>query len=389
MRRSPMITGGGAGGVAVVVVTLVATISMELIISFIVGAVAGNDVVAGPTTVPALYVFGDSLLDVGNNNYLPGADVPRANAPYYGVDFPGGRPTGRFSNGYNVADFVAKAMGLERSPPAFLSLTRRSSSRLVDKGIGGVNYASGGAGILDATLAGKTIPLPKQVRNFGATRAQMVATLGAAAAKDLLSKSLFLIAVGTNDVAAFSITTQQSDVAALYSSLISNYSAAITELYAMGARKLGVINVGQLGCAPLERAQSPTGACAEGIDALAAGFDADLRSLLERLGGSSDFPGLAYSLGDLYGLMRAIIADPAAAGLANVDRACCGGGRLAAQISACQPNSTLCADRGRYLFWDYGHPTQRGAQLVASAFYDGPAQFTAPVSLKHLVRSGR
>ena len=55
----------------------------------------------------AMYVFGDSTLDVGNNNYLPGADVPRANKPYYGVDFPG-FPTGRFSNGGNTADFVGK-----------------------------------------------------------------------------------------------------------------------------------------------------------------------------------------------------------------------------------------------------------------------------------------
>lgn len=53
----------------------------------------------------AMYVFGDSTLDVGNNNYLTGADVPRANRPYYGVDFPG-FPTGRFSNGANTADFV-------------------------------------------------------------------------------------------------------------------------------------------------------------------------------------------------------------------------------------------------------------------------------------------
>jgi hypothetical protein len=59
--------------------------------------------------VPAVYVFGDSTLDVGNNNYLPGKDVPRANKPYYGIDLPGsGRPTGRFSNGYNTADFVGK-----------------------------------------------------------------------------------------------------------------------------------------------------------------------------------------------------------------------------------------------------------------------------------------
>ncbi|RLM55021.1 hypothetical protein C2845_PM10G21670 [Panicum miliaceum] len=201
-------------------------------------------------------------------------------------------------------------MGFQRSPPAYLSLTPRSS-RLVVRGLGGVNYASGGAGILDSTFAGRNIPLSKQVRNFGTTRAQMVASLGSTAANDALSQSLFLIAIGTNDMAAFAITQQQSDVAAFYGSLISNYSTAITELYGMGARKFGVINVGQIGCAPLQRAQSPTGACADGMNALAAGFDDALRSLLGRLGSDQQrLQGLAYSLGDLYGLMQATIADP-------------------------------------------------------------------------------
>ena len=77
-------------------------------------------------------------------------------------------------------------------------------------------------------FAGTNIPLSKQVRNFGTTRAQMVASLGSTTANDLLSKSLFLVAIGTNDMAAFAATHQQTDVAAFYSSLISNYSAAIT-----------------------------------------------------------------------------------------------------------------------------------------------------------------
>jgi len=51
---------------------------------------------------PALYVFGDSLFDNGNNNFLP--TLARANFLPYGVDFPRG-PTGRFSNGRTVADF--------------------------------------------------------------------------------------------------------------------------------------------------------------------------------------------------------------------------------------------------------------------------------------------
>ncbi|CAN6192564.1 unnamed protein product [Urochloa humidicola] len=373
MRCHQAINGGGVG---VVVVTLVMATSIQLVA---LAVAAGRS-----TTVPAMYVFGDSILDVGNNNYLPGKDIPRANMPYYGVDFPGGaRPTGRWSNGYNVADFIAKAMGFGRSPPAYLSLTPRSS-RLVVRGLGGVNYASGAAGILDSTFAGTNIPLSKQVRNFGTTRAQMVTNIGGTKANDLLSKSLFLVGIGTNDIAAFAATNQQeqSDVAAFYSSLVSNYSATITKLYGMGARKFSVMNVGQIGCAPVERVQSPTGACAQGTNTLAAGFNVALGGLLATL--QHRLPGLAYSFGDLYGLMQAIIADPRADGLSNVDTACCGSGRLGAQ-SGCQPNSTLCGDRGRYLFWDYGHPTQHSAELVAATFYDGPAQFTLPVNLKQLV----
>jgi hypothetical protein len=84
------------------------TISIQVHL-IIVGATAAGDVVQPSKMskqVPAMYVFGDSTLDVGNNNYLPGADVPRANMPLYGVDYPGSKPTGRFSNGYNVADFI-------------------------------------------------------------------------------------------------------------------------------------------------------------------------------------------------------------------------------------------------------------------------------------------
>jgi phospholipase/lecithinase/hemolysin len=56
--------------------------------------------------VPAIYVFGDSTADVGNNNYLTGSNVAKANFPHNGVDFPTRRPTGRFSNGYNGIDFL-------------------------------------------------------------------------------------------------------------------------------------------------------------------------------------------------------------------------------------------------------------------------------------------
>ncbi|XP_048554108.1 uncharacterized protein LOC125535101 [Triticum urartu] len=81
-----------------------------LVVSLVLGAVIAGSITpikAIVWQVPAVYVFGNSTLDVGNNNYLPGKNVPRANMPYHGIDMPGsGKPTGRFSNGYNTADFV-------------------------------------------------------------------------------------------------------------------------------------------------------------------------------------------------------------------------------------------------------------------------------------------
>ena len=59
---------------------------------------------AQTNTISAVFVFGDSTVDPGNNNYLP--TIARGNFPPYGKDFENHVPTGRFSNGRLVPDFV-------------------------------------------------------------------------------------------------------------------------------------------------------------------------------------------------------------------------------------------------------------------------------------------
>lgn len=58
------------------------------------------------TEARAFFVFGDSLVDNGNNNYL--LTSARADSPPYGIDYPTHRPTGRFSNGFNIPDLISK-----------------------------------------------------------------------------------------------------------------------------------------------------------------------------------------------------------------------------------------------------------------------------------------
>lgn len=54
--------------------------------------------------VPAVIVFGDSIVDPGNNNDI--MTIIKCNFPPYGVNFPGQEPTGRFSNGKIPSDFI-------------------------------------------------------------------------------------------------------------------------------------------------------------------------------------------------------------------------------------------------------------------------------------------
>ncbi|CAI0556001.1 unnamed protein product [Linum tenue] len=89
-----------------------------------------------------MFIFGDSLVEVGNNNYL--SSIAKSNYFPYGVDFNRG-PTGRFCNGKTFVDILAELLGLPY-PPAFAD-PNTAGARL----LGGVNYASAAAGILDET----------------------------------------------------------------------------------------------------------------------------------------------------------------------------------------------------------------------------------------------
>ena len=109
----------------------------------VLGAAAVRPAGAAPQ-VPCYFIFGDSLVDNGNNNFLNGSGV-RADYLPYGVDFPLG-PSGRFSNGRNVIDALGELLRLPGLVPPFADPRTRGRAALH-----GVNFASGGSGILDHT----------------------------------------------------------------------------------------------------------------------------------------------------------------------------------------------------------------------------------------------
>lgn len=62
--------------------------------------------------IGASFIFGDSLVDAGNNNYL--STLSKANIAPNGIDFKasGGKPTGRYTNGRTIGDIVGKPLSL-------------------------------------------------------------------------------------------------------------------------------------------------------------------------------------------------------------------------------------------------------------------------------------
>jgi hypothetical protein len=82
------------------------TLLLVLLVATVAAVVV---VVRAEPQVPCYFVFGDSLVDNGNNNDI--ASLARANYPPYGIDFAAG-PTGRFSNGLTTVDAICKPIVL-------------------------------------------------------------------------------------------------------------------------------------------------------------------------------------------------------------------------------------------------------------------------------------
>ncbi|XP_030541476.2 GDSL esterase/lipase At1g59030-like [Rhodamnia argentea] len=96
-------------------------------------------VVPKNATITAIFAFGDSILDTGNNNHL--ITLAKSNFPPYGRDFMGGEPTGRFSNGKLISDLSVEQLGIKGLLPPFLDPTLQLQDL-----IGGVSFASASTG---------------------------------------------------------------------------------------------------------------------------------------------------------------------------------------------------------------------------------------------------
>ncbi|KDP47150.1 hypothetical protein JCGZ_00041 [Jatropha curcas] len=351
------------------------------VLIFCIAIVAALD--TANAEVPAVFILGDSTADTGTNNFLSGS-IFKANFLPYGIDFPHSRPTGRFSNGFNSADFLAKFLGFKRSPlPFFLVNNIKGVKR---PSFRGVNFASAGSGILNITgqppnATQNVISLAEQIDQFSSIYSELVANKGEACAQTFLSKSLFFISVGSNDLFAYFLSnTSVPNKQEFIDSLGLAYDGYLRNLYKLGARKFGIISVPTIGCCPSMRILNFTGGCLGDLNTLATDFYTAISVVLVKL--SSEYKDIKYSLGDTYEMTINVIDNPSLSGFTNVKDPCCED-----ENKSCSPNANFCSDRRQYLFWDLYHPTQKASWLAAVTLFTGDARFVTPINIKQLAEA--
>ncbi|XP_010259224.1 PREDICTED: GDSL esterase/lipase At4g16230-like isoform X2 [Nelumbo nucifera] len=318
--------------------------------------------------VPASFIFGDSLVDAGNNNYI--FSLSRANYYPNGIDF--GQPTGRYTNGRTMADIIGQELGMKTFAPPYLAPT--TAGPVVLKG---VNYASGGGGILGNTgqiFVGR-IDMDAQLDNFENTRQEIISDIGVAAAMKLLSESLFSVAMGSND-------------------FINNYLLPVLSIperalrmYRLGARKIVVINVGPIGCIPNQREfhLSAGDDCSAFPNQLAKLFNDRLRHLVKEI--SSNLNGSIFVYADVYRIVGDIVENYTSYGFENADSACCNFAGRFGGLVPCGPLSRVCPDRSKYIFWDLFHPSDAANVLIAQRLMDGDCSDIFPINIRQLARA--
>ncbi|XP_006661793.1 GDSL esterase/lipase EXL3-like [Oryza brachyantha] len=322
---------------------------------------------ANQTRAPALFVFGDSIVDAGNNNAI--TTLVRCNFAPYGEDFPGHNATGRFSNGKVPGDILATQMGIKQYVPAYLGAELSDFDLLT-----GVTFASGGCGFdpLTAELV-SVLTMDNQLDLFKEYKEKLRRIAGARRAAEIVSESLYLVVTGTDDLANTYFTTpfrRDYDLDSYIDFVVQCASDFIQKLLGMGARRVHIAGAPPIGCVPSQRTNAGglDRDCVSLYNQAAVVYNARLEQEIKRLNGTAAAPppGTVLKYIDLYTPLLDMIQRPAAYGFEVTNRGCCGTGVFEVTLTCNRYTAHACRDVDKFLFWDTYHLTERGYNILLS-----------------------
>ncbi|KAL9238926.1 hypothetical protein vseg_013293 [Gypsophila vaccaria] len=333
-----------------------------LLISFTI-AIIGFQVSEGQPLVPIFCIFGDSVVDSGNNNGL--YTIIKANFPPYGRDFVTHQPTGRFSNGKIATDFTAENLGFSTYPPAYLTQDAQGKNLLI-----GANFASAGSGYSERTAnLYRAISLTQQLAYYKDYQSKVVKMVGNDEANPMFSGGIHLLSAGNSDYLqnyyVNPVLYRQYTADQFADSLMTSFSNFVQTLYGVGVRKIGVTSLPPIGCLPAAITLFGAGSnqCVDRLNRDATSFNSKLNSCAQNL--QTKLPGLTLVVFDIYNPLLDMIAHPIDNGFFEARKACCGTGTIETSLLCNARSVGTCSNATQYVFWDGFHPSEAANQVLA------------------------
>ncbi|KAB2081923.1 hypothetical protein ERO13_A05G157400v2 [Gossypium hirsutum] len=311
--------------------------------------------------ITAAFVFGDSTVDPGNNNYVK--TLFRGNFPPYGKDFRDHVPTGRFTNGKLSTDLIVSYVGIKEYLPPYLD-----PNLSIEELMTGVSFASAGSGFDPLTpQISSVISLPKQLEYFKEYKKRLQSAIGNRRTEAIIKEAVFLISCGTNDfvVNYFTLPIRRKSytVSAYQQFVLQSFKQVLQDLWDEGARRIAVTGLPPMGCLPavitlysknaiLERG------CIENLSQVGMEYNQMLQNELNSMQGRLAHLDAKITYVDIFTPLIDMIQGLGKHDFDEVSHGCCGSGYLEAGF-LCNPGSFVCNDASKYVFFDSIHPTEK------------------------------
>ncbi|XP_051130175.1 GDSL esterase/lipase At5g03610-like [Andrographis paniculata] len=311
-----------------------------------------------------LFVFGDSYADTGNLR----KSLAKSWKDPYGTTFPG-KPSGRFSDGRVLSDYIAHSLGF-RSPFPYTWMQLAGSDKLR----AGMNFAYGGSGVFDtyANLPNMTT----QIDFFENLIETSVYT------KHDIHSSLVLVCLSGNDYGAYiSKGGNIEDIVKFIPSVIVQLVANLRHISRLGASKVVVTTLPPLGCLPNITRPSSYKKCNATDNMIADYHNLLLQQAVAGL--NNMLKSTSYFVMDFYRSFTAVL-DSRQDSLGDLKfqsllKPCCIGVSSEYSCGSVDDNGkklyTVCSDPRSAFFWDDVHPTEAGWRAVYALFRSSLQEF--------------
>ncbi|CAL4955417.1 unnamed protein product [Urochloa decumbens] len=333
---------------------------------------------------PRVFSFGDSLADTGNYRFAyPNDSGEPALWPPYGETF-FHHPSGRFSNGRIILDFIAGTLGLPFVPPYL-------SGRSAEDFACGANFAVGGATALSPEFfrdrgfddMGNRVHLDVEMKWFRELL-DLLCPGNLAGCSNMMNQSLFLVGeIGGND---YNIPLLSRVSFKKIRTFIPSVVAKISSTITLGAKTLVVPGNLPIGCVPTyltifksdkEDDYEPQTGCLRWMNKFSRYHNKLLTKEIKKL--RKLHPGVTIIYADYYGAAMEVFLSPEQYGIENPLVACCGGGGpygVSPTTRCGYGEYTVCDNPEKYGSWDGFHPSEAVYRAIAMGLLRG--SYTQP-----------